>query len=86
MPSGRENTSQHRPLSPWQNGVAERRVGSCRRDLPGSHYASGYTGDAILQQGVLEEGASFLAKRFTRDALAQKVREVLEAGRGTRVL
>jgi len=48
-----------------------------------SLYVSGYTGDAILQQGVLEEGASFLAKPFTRDALAQKVREGLEARRGT---
>jgi CheY-like chemotaxis protein len=49
-----------------------------------SLYVSGYTGDAILKQGVLEEGVSFLAKPFTRDALAQKVREVLEARRGTR--
>jgi len=44
-------------------------------------YASGYAGDAILQQGVLEEGASFLPKPFTRNALAQKVREVLETKR-----
>jgi PAS domain S-box-containing protein len=41
-------------------------------------YASGYTSDALLNQGVLEEGVSFLPKPFTRDALAQKVREVLE--------
>jgi len=44
-------------------------------------YASGYAGVAVLQQGVLEEGSSFLPKPFSRDALAQKVREVLEAKR-----
>jgi two-component system cell cycle sensor histidine kinase/response regulator CckA len=41
-------------------------------------YMSGYTDDAILHQGVLEEGALFLQKPFTPDALARKVREVLD--------
>lgn len=45
-------------------------------------YTSGYTGDAVLKKGVLEESASFLPKPFTREALAQKVREVLEAQSG----
>jgi hypothetical protein len=38
---------------------------------------SGYTADAIARQGMLESGMHFLAKPFTRDELARKVREVL---------
>jgi signal transduction histidine kinase/CheY-like chemotaxis protein len=41
-------------------------------------YTSGYTDDAIVRTGVLEEGKPFLAKPFTPLQLARKVREVLE--------
>src|SRR5262249_24629668 len=40
-------------------------------------YMSGYSGEIIAQRGVLETGVSYLAKPFTVDALAAKVREVL---------
>ncbi len=40
-------------------------------------YMSGYTDDAIVRHGVLEEGIAFLQKPFTARTLALKVREVL---------
>ena len=42
-------------------------------------YMSGYTDDAILRDGVLEDGIPFLQKPFTPEGLARKVREVLDS-------
>jgi signal transduction histidine kinase len=43
-------------------------------------YMSGYTDEAIVRHGVLEEGVQFLQKPFTPQGLAHKVRQVLDAG------
>jgi PAS domain S-box-containing protein len=42
-------------------------------------FMSGYTDDAIIHHGVLEEGLEFLAKPFSPDELLARVRGVLDA-------
>lgn len=44
-------------------------------------YLSGYTDEAIVRHGVIDPNVPFLQKPFTTDALAKKVREVLDAGK-----
>jgi len=44
--------------------------------------SSGYTGDTVMQQGVLDAATPFLQKPFTIRSLTAKVREVLDAGAG----
>ena len=41
-------------------------------------YTTGYTRNAIVHNGMLDPGVSFLAKPFTLDQLAAKVRQVLD--------
>jgi CheY-like chemotaxis protein len=52
-----------------------------RRRYPGLKvlFQSGYTGDVVARHGVLQAEVALLQKPFTLDALAKKVREVLES-------
>lgn len=42
-------------------------------------FMSGYTADVIAHHGILEKNVHFLSKPFSRNELARKVREVLDA-------
>ena len=55
-----------------------RRLAAARPELR-VLFVSGYANEAIVHQGVLDPGVAYLAKPFTADALARKVREVLDA-------
>ena len=45
-------------------------------------YTSGYAANAIAHHGILESGIAYLAKPFTPETLARRVREVLDAPGG----
>ena len=42
-------------------------------------FVSGYTDDAILRQGIVEKGVSFLPKPFTPAELSREVRRIIDA-------
>ncbi|MCC6526023.1 MAG: response regulator [Polyangiaceae bacterium] len=45
-------------------------------------YMSGYSDNAVVQNGVLEPGAQFIGKPFAIAELTSKVRQVLDLGKG----
>lgn len=46
-------------------------------------FTSGYTDDAVVRHGVIEAGTNFIQKPFTPDALAHKVRAILDGTKGS---
>ncbi|HYV98081.1 MAG TPA: PAS domain S-box protein [Gemmatimonadaceae bacterium] len=44
-------------------------------------FMSGYTDDAVVRHGIIHENEAFIHKPFSPDALARRVREVLDATR-----
>jgi PAS domain S-box-containing protein len=64
---------------PGLNGrEVARRLEAVRRGIR-VLYLSGYTDDAIVHHGVLEQGVAFLQKPFSPAVLGRKVREVLDS-------
>src|SRR6185295_9448657 len=45
-------------------------------------FMSGYTDEAIVHHGIVDSHIAFIQKPFSENALAQKVRDVLDAGNG----
>jgi FixJ family two-component response regulator len=41
-------------------------------------FMSGYTANVIIHRGVLDEGINYIAKPFSLEAFAVKVKEVIE--------
>ena len=69
-------------IMPGMNGRELARVLAESRPAMRVLFMSGYADAAIAQQGILEPGTAFLSKPFTPDALARKMREVLDAPPG----
>jgi len=44
-------------------------------------FTSGYTDDAVVRHGVIEAGTNFIQKPYTPTGLADKVRNILDAGK-----
>ena len=66
-------------VMPKMNGrELARRLASTRPETK-VLFMSGYTDNAIVHQGILDEGSAFIQKPFTPGALATKVRELLAA-------
>ena len=42
-------------------------------------FVSGYTGEAIIQQGVLDPGINFIQKPFSSIEFLKKIREIFDA-------
>jgi len=42
-------------------------------------FVTGYTRNAVVQNGKLDEGVDLIGKPFSLEALATKIRSVLEA-------
>jgi two-component system cell cycle sensor histidine kinase/response regulator CckA len=65
-------------VMPHMNGRELARRLADTRPLTKVLYMSGYTDNAIVHNGILDHGVAYLQKPLTPDALARKVRQVLD--------
>jgi len=65
-------------VMPEVGGPALARTLKTMRDDLKVLFMSGYAEDTVAQQGLLDRDAAYLQKPFTPDALASKIREVLD--------
>ena len=65
-------------VMPQMNGPELARRVKARRPDVRVLYMSGYTEDAIANRGVLEAGVSLISKPFSQEALARKLRDLLD--------
>jgi len=70
-------------VMPGMNGREVAQLACAKRSDLKVLFVSGYTGEAVLQNRLLEPGVAFLQKPFTPDVLARKTREVLDDGKET---
>jgi two-component system, cell cycle sensor histidine kinase and response regulator CckA len=69
-------------VMPHMGGVElARRIGAMRPELK-VLWMSGYTDEAVIHHGLVDASVAFIQKPFSPDALAKKVREVLEGAPG----
>lgn len=66
-------------VMPEMNGRELAKQLLCRHPGIKRLFMSGYTANVIAHHGVLDEGVHFIQKPFSKEALAAKVREVLDA-------
>jgi len=66
-------------VMPGMDGVQLAKLLSAEMPALKVVFMSGYTADVIVEHGVVDEDVQFLSKPFSRDTLACKMREVLDA-------
>ncbi len=64
------------------NGAELAREARKRHPGPKVPYTSGYTDNAIIHKGALDEDAEIIGKPFRKAALARKIRGILDRDRG----
>ena len=70
-------------VMPDMNGREVARQVSQLRPLASILFMSGYTTNVVVRQGVLDPNVEYIQKPFTPDALARRIRDVLDSRAGS---